>query len=125
MSAFVVAIGGVKRTCRCAAHISAYDPKRTLAGSFLVLRDFACCLALLRQYGRIDEIVLVDVADVLNRLLSDDGRCAILDVAEPDIWIEAILSRLFPEFLQVSWTCVVRRQHQPHFLALWYRGVVQ
>ena len=30
MSAFAVAIG-VKRTCRCALHMSAFDPKRTLA----------------------------------------------------------------------------------------------
>src|SRR5262245_41070655 len=30
----LMSLSGVKRTCRCALHMSAFDPKRTLSGAF-------------------------------------------------------------------------------------------
>src|SRR5262245_25918572 len=40
-------LSGVKRTCRCAAHMSAFDPKRTLAAAFGGKADMTVCGCLL------------------------------------------------------------------------------
>ena len=51
----------------------------------------------LRVQQLVRDVVLVDVADVLHRFAADPLRGDALDVAEPDVGIEAALRRLAPQ----------------------------
>src|SRR5690606_13978660 len=55
----------------------------------------------LLQVHRIGDVVLVDVADVLNGLTPHDLGCAVLDVAEPGVGVKAEFFRFVTELPQI------------------------
>src|SRR3954452_21413412 len=59
---------------------------------------------------RVAHVVLVDVCDVLDRLLADFPRRHHLDVAEPPVRIETTRARLSPQLRDPCGAGVVRRE---------------
>src|SRR6187455_334136 len=66
----------------------------------------------------VGDVVLVDVADVGDRLAADPLRGHALDVPEPDVGVEAPLLGLAPELPQPSRPAVVGRNVMSPLLRL-------
>src|SRR6188472_1271192 len=60
-----------------------------------------------RPQHRVREVVLVDVADILNRFPSDNRRSSVFDVVKPDIRIEAVLDCVVAKLPEISRAGVV------------------
>src|SRR6188474_1038639 len=99
--------------------ISPYGRERSVRALYRLLRLVARPRAILQQ--RVGNVVLVDVADVLNGFPSNAFRDHALDVAEPDVRIEATPRGLTPELAYPSRSSVVGRQRHQALVQLRHR----
>ena len=81
-------------------------------------------LALLREQP-VGDVVLVDVADVGDRLAPDALGRDLLDVAEPDIRVEAALLRFTPQLADPARPRVVGREREQPLVQLVHRFVLE
>ena len=64
--------------------------------------DTFCDCQLFREQQRIGHVIFVDIADVPDSFLTNYRRRTILDIAKPDVGVEAILARFVPKAFQTA-----------------------